>query len=73
MDARSLLLADLSDRRQPDTYINLAHSYAGVNARAMPIKDLLAHFRDIHHSGKDLNMQLLSKPMSDEARNLCSK
>jgi hypothetical protein len=39
----------------------------------MPIKDLLAHFRDIHHSGKDLNMQLLSKPMSDEARNLCSK
>jgi hypothetical protein len=39
----------------------------------MPTRDLLTRFRGIHHFGKDLNMQLPSKPMSDEARNLCSK
>jgi hypothetical protein len=39
----------------------------------MPAKDLFDRSRCIHRSGKDLNMQLLSKAMSDEARNLCSK
>jgi len=39
----------------------------------MPTKDLPARFRCIHHSCKDLNMKWLSRPMSDEARDLCSK
>jgi hypothetical protein len=39
----------------------------------MPTRDLLTRFCGIHHFGKDLNMKLLAKPMSDEARNLCSK
>jgi len=39
----------------------------------MPIKDLPARLRCIHSSCKDLNTQLLSKPISDELSNLCSK
>jgi hypothetical protein len=39
----------------------------------MPTLDLLAGFRGIHRSGKDLNMKWLQKPMSAETRNPCSK
>jgi hypothetical protein len=37
----------------------------------MPTMELLNRFRGIHHSGKNLNMKLFSKPMSNKSRRLC--
>jgi hypothetical protein len=39
----------------------------------MPTRGLLARFRCIHWPRKDLNLKRLSKPISDQTRNPCSK